>query len=169
MAVDTDTTNDEILLAATNHDIESLQKLLKVGSAKIQDPDTGFSPLHAAIASCEGDEDMTEDSEVNGEGDALHSNALAEDSALATVKLLFENGAIWNELDKDDETPGCLALRLGLKTVYDEIVSAGVRAELLFGRLDGFMALAGEDDDEEEQDDETIDEIRLVTDLMVAA
>ncbi|KAK5131194.1 hypothetical protein LTR08_001219 [Meristemomyces frigidus] len=157
MAIDTDTTNDEILLAATNHDVDVLRKLLKVGSAKIQDPDTGFSPLHAAIASCEGDEDLTEDAGLDGEGDALHSDALAEESALATVKLLFENGAIWNELDKNDETPGCLALRLGLKSVYEEIVSAGVRAEMLFGRLDAFMALAGDDDQEEEQDDEAID------------
>ncbi|KAK4548924.1 hypothetical protein LTR36_008697 [Oleoguttula mirabilis] len=157
-AMDTDTTNDEILLAATNHDLESLRKLLKTGSAKIQDPDTGFSPLHAAIASCEADDDLKEDAEMSGEGDAVHSSALAEDSALATVKLLFENGAIWNELDKDDETPGCLAHRLGLKKVYDEIVSAGVRAEMLFSRLDAFMALADEDDDEpeEHEDDDAI-------------
>ncbi|KAK5119482.1 hypothetical protein LTR85_007582 [Meristemomyces frigidus] len=154
MAIDTDTTNDEILLAATNHDLESLRKLLKVGSAKIQDPDTGFSPLHAAIASCEADEDLKDDAQTNGEGDALHSNALAEEFALATVKLLFENGAIWNELDKNDETPGCLAHRLGLKQVYEEIVSAGVRAEMLFGRMDAFLPLADEDEDEQEEHDD---------------
>lgn len=157
VAVGTDTTNDEILLAATNHDLEKLRTLLKVGSAKIQDPDTGFSPLHAAIASCEADEDLTADAEVNGEGDALHSNALGEESALATVKLLFENGAIWNELDNADETPGCLANRLGLKKVYEEIVAAGVRAELLFGRLDQYGLLADDDDNEEEEvDDDAI-------------
>jgi len=156
-AVNTDTTNDEILLAATNHDLDTLRKLLRDGgSAKIQDPDTGFSPLHAAIASCEQDEDLKDATEINGEGDALHSNALDEESALATVKLLFENGAIWNELDNDDETPGCLALRLGLRSVYEAIVDAGVRAELLFGRLDAYEALADTADDDEEQDDEAI-------------
>jgi len=155
--VDTDTTNDEILLAATNHDLEALKKLLKVGSAKIQDPDTGFSPLHAAVASCEPDDDVQDDAEINGEGDALHGNALGEESALATVKLLFEYGAIWNELDNADETPGCLALRLGLRKVYEAIVDAGVRAELLFSRLDQYAPLGdaedGEDGQEQHDDD----------------
>lgn len=156
MAIDTDTTGDEILLAATNHDTANLKKLLKVGSAKIQDPDTGFSPLHAAIASCEPDEDLNGEDGVNGAGDAVHSNALAEESAMETVKLLFENGAIWNELDKNDETPGCLALRLGLKKVYEEIVAAGVRAELLFGRLDEYQLLTEEVEDDEDDEDEAI-------------
>lgn len=155
MAVDTDTTNDEILLAATNHDNEALKLLLRKGSARIQDPETGFSPLHAAIASCEPDKDLTEEG-VNGEGDAVHGNALEEEAALRTVQLLFENGAIWNELDNNDETPGCIALRLGLKKVYDAVVSAGVRAELLFGRLDEYEALPDGGDDEEEDQDEAI-------------
>nr|POE77968.1 protein arginine n-methyltransferase 2 [Quercus suber] len=155
--IDTDTTNDDILLAATNHDLDALRRLLKIGSAKIQDPDTGFSPLHAAIASCESDdEEVAQDSDVNGAGDAVHSNALAEESCVDTVKLLFENGAIWNELDNDDETPGCLAYRLGLKKVYETIVDAGVRAELLFGRMDAYGLLAGGDEEDDEQDDEAI-------------
>ena len=153
IAVETDTTSDEILLAATNHDVESLKKLLKVGSAKIQDPDTGYSPLHAAIASCEPDEDLKGEEGVTGAGDAVHSNALSEESALETVKLLFENGAIWNELDNNDETPGCLALRLGLKNVYNEIVGAGVRAELLFGRLDDYELLTEEVEDDDDEDE----------------
>ncbi|KAF2859487.1 arginine N-methyltransferase 2 [Piedraia hortae CBS 480.64] len=145
-SVDMDTGNDEIMLAATNHDIEALTALFKTHGANFKDPDTGFSPLHAAIAACEPDDDVP----VNGEGDALHGQALSEDSALATIKLLLENGAIWNELDHNDETPGCLALRLGLKSVYSAIVDAGVRAELLFGRLDKFQLLA---DDESDDDD----------------
>ena len=153
MDISTDTTNDEILLAATNHDLPALRSLLRNGgSAQIQDPDTGFSPLHAAIASCEADDD--DDLTKNGEGDALHSLALSEESALETVKFLLENGAVWNELDNDDETPGCMALRLGVKTVYDELVSAGVRAELLFGRLDAFALLPDDDDEEEEEEEE---------------
>jgi protein arginine N-methyltransferase 2 len=156
--IDTDTTNDEILLAATNHDLDALRTLFKTGSARIKDPDTGFSPLHAAIAACEADEDLNEDSSMNGEGDAIHSDALGEESALATVQLLFENGAIWNELDNNDETPGCMAIRLGLKKVYDVIVAAGVRAELLFGRLDAYQLLAGGDDEDEEDDGEGDDD-----------
>ena len=153
--VDTDTTEDEILLAATNHDLEALRTLLRSSSARIQDPESGFSPLHAAIAACEPDDDVNEDTDVNGEGDAVHGNALDEESALATVRLLFANGAVWNELDHNDDTPGCLALRLGLKRVYDEIVSAGVRAELLFGRLDEYEPLP---DNEEEQEDDHDDD-----------
>jgi protein arginine N-methyltransferase 2 len=153
MQVDTDTINDDVLLAATNHDLDALKKLLKTGSARIQDPDTGFSPLHAAIAACEPDPQ----DESTPEGDALHGNALSEDSALATCQLLFENGAIWNELDKNDETPGCLALRLGLQKVYESIVSAGVRAELLFNRLDEYEPLPDGGDDDSDHDDDAID------------
>jgi protein arginine N-methyltransferase 2 len=30
-----------------------------------------------------------------------------------TLKLLLQNGAIWNDLDKKNETPGCIAGDLG--------------------------------------------------------
>ncbi|CZT14189.1 related to Arginine N-methyltransferase 2 [Ramularia collo-cygni] len=156
MAVDTNTLNDEILLAATNHDLEALRKLLRTGSARIQDPETGFSPLHAAIASCEADSNLNEEAGVDGEGDAVHSNALEEEAALATVQLLLENGAIWNDLDKNDETPGCIALRMGLKKVYRAIVTAGVMAELLFSRLDEYDLLPDNDEDEEMEDDDAV-------------
>ena len=158
-AIDADTTTEEILLAATNHDLAALRKLFQTSDAKVQDADTGFSPLHAAIASCEPDEeDWKNDAEVNGEGDALNGDALSEESALATVKLLLENGAIWNELDNNDDTPGCLALRLGLTRVYDAMVDAGVRAELLFNRLDDYEPLpdGGSDQDEDPDDDAII-------------
>ena len=148
-AIDTDTTTEEILLAATNHDIDALRQLFQTKDAKVQDADTGFSPLHAALASCEPDEELGNDPAVNGEGDAINGHALGEESALETVRLLFENGAIWNELDKNDDTPGCLALRLGLNGVYSAIVDAGVRAELLFARLDDYELLPDEDEDDE--------------------
>lgn len=152
----TDTKNEEILLAAANHDIEALRKLFETYDAKVVDSDTGFSPLHAAIASCEPDEEWKSDPEVNGEGDAINGEALGEDSALATVQLLFENGAIWNELDNNDDTPGCLALRLGLKRVYDAVVDAGVRAEILFNRLDDYEPLPDEPDEDDDDPDDAI-------------
>ena len=151
-AIDADTATEEILLAATNHDLAALRKLFQTHDAKVQDADTGFSPLHAAIAACEPDHDLIHDAEVNGAGDAINGEALSEESALATVKLLFENGAIWNELDRNDETPGCIAWRLGLRSIYDAMVDAGVRAELLFDRLDDYELLP--DDPGEEQGDE---------------
>lgn len=163
-AIDADTSTEEILLAATNHDLDALRKLFRTYDAKVQDSDTGFSPLHAAIASCEPDENVQDETGMNGEGDAINGHALSEQSALATVQLLFENGAIWNELDNNDDTPGCLALRLGLSKVYDAIVDAGVRAELLFSRLDDYELLPdepvdGEDgthDDDHHDDDDII-------------
>jgi protein arginine N-methyltransferase 2 len=155
-SIDADTTTEEILLAATNHDLDALRKLFENHDAKVQDTDSGYSPLHAAIAACEPDEELKgekSDVKVNGEGDAINGHALSEESALETVRLLFENGAIWNELDSNDETPGCMALRLGLDTIYNAVVDAGVRAELLFNRLDEYEALPEDEEDEEDPDD----------------
>ncbi len=158
-AIDADTSTEEILLAATNHDLDALRKLFEKYDAKVQDADSGYSPLHAAIAACEPDDDFANDMEVNGAGDAINGHALSEESALETVKLLFENGAIWNELDKNDETPGCMALRLGLHQIYDAFVDAGVRAELLFTMLDDYEPLPDEPPpDEPPTGDETLDE-----------
>ena len=152
-AIDADTTTEEILLAATNHDLDALRKLFEKNDAKVQDADSGYSPLHAAIAACEPDEELKSDVKLNGEGDAINGHALSEESALETLKLLFENGAIWNELDANDETPGCLALRLGLMDLYSAIVDAGVRAELLFNRLDDYEPLPDEGDENYDDDD----------------
>jgi protein arginine N-methyltransferase 2 len=156
MDIDTDTTEQEILLAATNHDIDSLRHLLRTpkGSANVVDSDTGMTPLHAAIAACEPDDDTAQDKKDMDidEAATLNESALEEDEALKTVKYLLENGAIWNDLDDNNETPGCLALRLGLKKCYEAMVEAGVRAELLLSRLDGFEMLAQYEDDSEEEE-----------------
>ncbi|KAK8206538.1 Arginine N-methyltransferase 2 [Zalaria obscura] len=164
MEIDTDTTTQEILLAATNHDIPTLRTLLRspTGSANVQDPDTGFTPLHAAISACEPDEEASDPQETNGEGDAVHGAALDEDGAVQTVKFLFENGAIWNDLGFQDETPGCLALRLGLRKVYDVVVEAGVRAELLLARMDEFELLMGGDDEEDEDEGGEVEGFEVV-------
>ncbi|KAI4762097.1 arginine N-methyltransferase 2 [Aureobasidium sp. EXF-3400] len=158
MDIDTDTIEQEILLAATNHDLDSLRRLLRTpkGSANVVDSDTGMTPLHAAIAACEPDEDTAQDKKDMDVDEAatLNDAALEEDEALKTVKLLLENGAIWNDLDDNNETPGCLALRLGLKKCYEAMVEAGVRAELLLSRLDGFEMLAQYEDDSEDDEQE---------------
>ncbi|GAM83272.1 hypothetical protein ANO11243_012580 [Dothideomycetidae sp. 11243] len=150
--IDLDTTAEEILLAATNHDTDKLATLLKRGSANVRDTETGFTPLHAAIAACaeDDDEDVTD---LNGDAaGAVNARALDEAGAAETVKLLLANGAIWNDLDEADETPGCIALRLGLKEVYRLMVEAGIRAELLLHRLDEFAVLQYDDDDDEDED-----------------
>ncbi|KAA8574654.1 hypothetical protein MFRU_030g00450 [Monilinia fructicola] len=132
-AIETDPTTQSILLAASNHDLPALKPFLRVpGAASVQDPETGFTPLHAAIASCE-DSPSLDDIEA----------------AKATIKELFLSGAIWNDLDANNETPGCLAWRLGRKELYELVVDAGVRAEILMNLMGGYEELS-EDEDEEE-------------------
>ncbi len=155
--VDTDTQAQLILLAASHHNIESLRPLLRTGSASVQDPETGFTPLHAAVAACEPLPSVEEDKEnpnthVNGAANGDHSDSAQSEveAAAKTMRLLLQNGAIWNDVDKSNETPGCLALRLGLKELYEIMVDAGVRAEMLLNRLDEYEQLAGSDDEEVE-------------------
>ncbi|OAP64654.1 hypothetical protein AYL99_00626 [Fonsecaea erecta] len=122
-----------IISAAARHDVPALEILLKDGSANVQDgtAPVASSPLHAAIAAC---------------GDAADGKQ-AGDDAIRTVELLLENGAIWNDLNGEDETPGCIALRLGQRKIYDMMVDAGVRAELLFSKMESL----GLDEDEDER------------------
>lgn len=131
-----------IISAAERHDVPALKILLKEGSANVQDPTATIatSPLHAAIASC---------------GKAEGGNE-AGDDAIQTVELLLQNGAIWNDLNKEDETPGCLALRLGQKKIYDIMVEAGVRAEILFAKMEALGL--GTDNAEEEEEEQEISE-----------
>lgn len=164
-AADADAKAQLILLAASHHNIESLRLLLRTGSASVQDQETGFTPLHAAIAACESSPTGV----VNGPSANGHINGIVNgdysvtaksdvEAAAKTMRLLLQNGAIWNDVDKKNETPGCLALRLGLKELYEIMVDAGVRAEMLLNRLDEYQQLAGDDDEEDEgngSDEET--------------
>ena len=144
-----------ILLAASHHNLESLRTLLRTASANVQDPETGFTPLHAAIAACEPAAESStavQNGSSNGANRSLHSAAVDSsengkleewdvEAAATTMRLLLQNGAIWNDVDKNDETPGCLASRLGLRHLYEIMVDAGVRAEMLLSRLDGYEQL----------------------------
>lgn len=157
--VETDLQTQSILLAAAKHDTPSLRNLLRNSSANVQDSETGFTPLHAAIAACEPDEEH-EDGQSNGETQETGMNgtktATEQDieAAIKTIKLLFENGAIWNNLDVNGETPGCIAHRLELKELYELCVDAGVRAELLLSRLDEYQPLGGSDSDDDDDEEE---------------
>lgn len=137
----------QILRTAWHHDLAGLKPLLKEPeSARVQEPTTGESPLHAAIRACA----------------PANQGALADDDveerAKAVVHELFMSGAIWNSLDNNDETPGCVAARLGLQGLYTLCVEAGVRAELLFGLLDGYEELESDDGEEEEEGGDAQDE-----------
>ena len=143
-----------VILAAARHDVARIRTLLKDTSANVQDPETGQTPLHAAILACEDTQAIeVGGAATNGTGHATNGNSITnttdlesedkatQESAVKTVKYLLQNGAIWNDVDKNDETPGCIALRLGLKELYEVMVDAGVRAELLLSRLDEYERL----------------------------
>lgn len=137
---------EAILEAAGKHDNTKLERLLNeykfkdVDAVDVQDAN-GTTPLHAAIAS-------SANKHVNGDGES----ASDESAGCDTVRLLLESGAIWNQLDKNNETPGCAAFRLGLLDLYELMVDAGVRAEILLNRLEGYEVL----DDEDEQPDQGV-------------
>lgn len=168
--IDVDLDIQEILLAASQHNIPKLRQLLRTNNvgaenpANVKDSETGYSPLHAAIAACEPDDDDEEGEkkggeEVNGQTETEEgAEKEREDGELAlaqeTVKFLLQEGAIWNDLDKNDETPGCLARRFGLMELYELMVDAGVRAELLFSRLEGYEMLADEEEEEEVEENQ---------------
>ncbi|KAK0655694.1 S-adenosyl-L-methionine-dependent methyltransferase [Cercophora newfieldiana] len=127
-----------ILTAAWAHDADSVRKLIDgPGQASCQDPQTGETPFHAAIRSCgpPSEDDTPEDLEA----------------ARKTVYELLLWGAIWNDVDDHNETPGCVAHRLRRPELYGLCVDAGVRAELLFGVLDGYEELGSEGEYEDEE------------------
>ncbi|TID22472.1 arginine N-methyltransferase 2 [Venturia nashicola] len=153
LQIDTDLTTQSLLLAAAHHDIASLKNLLKTAPANLQDAETGFTPLHAAIAAFE-----EENVENHSNGDTTNRRSEERkkelESAAETVRLLLQNGAIWNDLDLNNETPGCMAKRLGLEEIYGLMVDAGVRAELLLSRLDEYQALGDNSEDGEKEEEE---------------
>ncbi|RPB29813.1 arginine N-methyltransferase 2 [Terfezia boudieri ATCC MYA-4762] len=135
-----------ILLSSHDHNLSVLAPLLRQQRPTCQEPETLHTPLHKAIL---GAAQYLSISDCNLQEEKMK---LAEQ----TVRLLLENGAIWNDLNREGKTPGCVADEKGLKGLYEIMVDAGVRAELLFSRLDGYISLGGgesggEDEEEEEQ------------------
>lgn len=113
-----------------------------------QDPKTGETPLHAAIRAC-GKAETPEEDDEEEDGSVEEAKEIVEE--------LFLSGAIWNDVDGNNETPGCVALRLGRTSLYQMCVDAGVRAEMVFALMNGYEELssASEMDGVEEQGDDT--------------
>jgi len=142
-------TISEILRHAWNHDLVKLKPLLAVpGRASVQEPTTGETPLHAAIRSCGSRNDCA---------DADNTKGIDIEASKAVANELFLSGAIWNDVDSNNETPGCVAARLRQTELYSLCVEAGIRAELLFGLLDGYEALESDTEDEDDNKDEAAD------------
>ncbi|KAG1765027.1 hypothetical protein EDD22DRAFT_881753 [Suillus occidentalis] len=70
---------------------------------------------------------------------ALHAAAYVENEQL--VKLLIEEGAIWNAVDNLQNTAGDIALSLNNATCYNLIRDAGIRSELLLTLLSSQTSL----------------------------
>lgn len=139
-----------ILRAAWRHDVDALKPLLDApGKASIRDPVTGETPLHAAIRS------------LGPFHEEESADTLKEKEAKATrmVERLLFGGAIWNDVDTNNETPGCVAWRLNQKGLYDQTVRAGARAEMLFAILDGYEELESNGDEGEEEEEDEDEEI----------
>ncbi|KAF4632582.1 hypothetical protein G7Y89_g5537 [Cudoniella acicularis] len=169
-----DENTQTILLHASQHNLAALKPFLRIpGNASVQDPETGYTPLHAAIAACgpvqaetPTNTDAHNGDQINGngkrelqeaEGDAAGEDQEEEvdiEAAKAVLKELFMSGAIWNDLDVANETPGCLAWRLGQKELYQLCVDAGARAEMLLGLMGKYEALNSGSDDEEDGENE---------------
>ncbi|KAH9485439.1 Protein arginine N-methyltransferase 2 [Psilocybe cubensis] len=64
----------------------------------------------------------------------LHAAAYARNHDL--VKLLINEGAVWNAVDYLKNTAGDIALSFNDETIYKEIRDAGIRSELLLGLLE---------------------------------
>ncbi|OAQ72411.1 arginine n-methyltransferase [Pochonia chlamydosporia 170] len=136
----------DILYHAWGHDLSGLKTLLDVrGKASAQDPKTGETPLHAAIRAC-GPAGPNSNNSEDGEDGCV-------EEARAVLQELFFSGAIWNDVDSNNETPGCVAYRLGRKALYEMCVDAGVRAELLFSLMDGYEELSSGSDAEDNEDE----------------
>lgn len=138
----------EILQAAWVHDTPKINKLLdEPGKARAQEPTTGETPLHAAIRSC---------------GASIAPDELEKAKATVTELLLW--GGIWNDVDEHNETPGCVALRLGQLELYALCVEAGVRAEMLFGLLEGYQELSSGSEADDEDMGEGVEVIDITGD-----
>lgn len=68
----------------------------------------------------------------------LDASENEEVTILAMIDELFLNGAGWCLINKHNETPGCVLLRRGLhhSKYWDRMIEAGVRAEVVFRKLE---------------------------------
>jgi type IV protein arginine methyltransferase len=154
---------EKIIDAAARHDLQALTSLIDECSfsdskaVDVRHQSSGNTPLHAAISSC-----APENSATASETD--HSAQVQD--AEKTVRLLLENGAIWNQLNNSQMTPGCIAYDLGLDDLYRVMVDAGVRAEMLLSRLEEYQQL---DDDEQMEEGDNDDEVQAAADSVSPA
>ncbi|KAK6462994.1 S-adenosyl-L-methionine-dependent methyltransferase [Scheffersomyces coipomensis] len=81
------------------------------------------------------------------------------------ITTLFEYGAGWCFIDVNNNTPGCILIERGFhnSSLYQLILDAGVRAELLLRKVSEYDMEFIDEDDVPNQEDEVVPE--LVTEL----
>lgn len=103
-----------------------------------EEPKTNTTPLHIICQHIPSDYNLEE---------------LEIISQMLTI--LFEYGAGWSFTDINNDTPGCILLRRNLKNkIFDQIVDAGVRAELLLRKVNNNIEFIEEDEDVLREEDE---------------
>lgn len=111
--------DQEFLRACSKLDESKVHTLMAQGcDTWFQDLETGKGPLHIIV-------------------EAAHELS-KESEAIELLRHLLSNGAVWNQMSKVNETPGCTARRLFTtkSRIYETILQAGVTAELLLILLD---------------------------------
>lgn len=131
-----DMSKEKALLTACGQlDFESVKNLLaEDAEAGYQDPETGYGPLHRIVLAAEETGKVSEAKEI--------------------LEYLLANGAVWIQcmcpwccvhcivvlrlilVDRNNESPGCLARRLGQTELYETIKMSGVYAELLLNYVE---------------------------------
>lgn len=98
-----------------------------------EEPPTTTTPLHLIATHCPENLSDDEMKTVN-----------------EMVTLLLEHGAGWCLTDINNETPGCILIRRGFKKtpLYQQIVDAGVRAEVLLRKVSEYDVEFIDDEDE---------------------
>lgn len=115
-----------------------------------EEPTTTTTPLHIICSHIPNDTSSDEINIIN-----------------QMVEILLEYGAGWCLTDINDDTPGCILIRRKLNNtpIYNQIVAAGVRAELLLRKVSEYdMEIIEDTDDlnheqfEDMQGEETAEE-----------
>lgn len=109
----------DFLNACQNLDEDRIHDLVdKDCDVWFQDTESGKGPLHLIVEA---------------------SHHLSNESlGIQLLDYLLANGAVWNQVSKANELPGCTARRLfgSSSRIYETLLNAGVRAELLLTALD---------------------------------
>ena len=128
--------DDQLLEACSLLDFERVKNLLADDCcAGHQDPETGYGPLHILVLAADKTGKV--------------------DEALEIVEYVLANGGVWMQgvsrhvyvlmaVDRNNETPGCLARRIGQARLYEAIKMHGVYAEMLLNYVERTQS----DDDE---------------------